>query len=150
MINPYEHRESSFVEGDTVEVLTGGYELMCGDRVYDRETPGQYKVTEVEYEMGEFTYSLVDDRGHTVHDVAENDLRRVTPKRRITAFAIGEGTTQKAFRAALESGPIVFTTGDVGKCHKQIQKDLGDDATVSVWGFDIYVDLDNLPNYWNA
>lgn len=143
-------KEPSFAVGDTVEVLTGDYERMCGDRLYSRETPGQYEVTAVEYDMGQHKYWLKDDVGHCVHDVAENDLRRVSQKRRITAFAVGEGTTEKSFRAALKSGPIVFTQGDVGKCHKLMKKDLGDNATVSVWGFDIYVDLDDLPNYWNA
>lgn len=80
----------------------------------------------------------------------EDLLERITPKRRLTLYAIGEGTTEEAFRKALTNGPVVMTTGDVGKCHTVLQRLLGEEATVSVWGFDVYVDPDNLPNYWNA
>ncbi len=71
-------------------------------------------------------------------------------KRRVTGYAIGEGTTENAFRAALGHGPLVFTTGDAGKCRDAAQKNLGDDATVSIWGFDVWIDPNVRPNYWNA
>lgn len=74
-------KEPSFAVGDAVEVLTGDYELMCGDRVYSRDATeglyGNYQVVDVEYEMGEYAYHLADANGHTVSYVAENDLRRV-------------------------------------------------------------------------
>lgn len=71
-------KEPSFAVGDTVEVLTGDYPVMCGTRVYDWETSGTYEVTSVEYELGQHTYQLVDDTDHTVRDVNEQDLRRVS------------------------------------------------------------------------
>lgn len=78
-------KESSFNEGDTVEVLTGDYQLLCGDACKDDEgcdkplgdAEGVFTVETVEYEFGEFYYKLVDGKKNAVWDVREEDLWRV-------------------------------------------------------------------------
>lgn len=70
-------KESFYNEGDTVEIVNGDYNLMCGERLYSRETPGHFTVTAVEYEMGGFTYTLTDYNGHVVRDVQEHHMRQV-------------------------------------------------------------------------
>lgn len=73
-------------------------------------------------------------------------------KRRLTMYAIGErtGIEDEPFRKALIEGSFAFDTTDALRLAQIKQSLIGDDRTVGIWGFDVYVDPDNLPNYWNA
>lgn len=82
----------------------------------------------------------------------DDTLERVNPKRRITMYAIGErtGVEDGPFREALASGRITSEREEAAHIAQIKQSLIGDDRTIGIWGFDVFVDPDNLPNYWNA
>lgn len=84
-------KEPSFAVGDTVELLTGDYVLLCGwcgiarldnelcERPVDEDTDasGEFEVDSAEYELGDWTYTIQNKHGNVVVEVKEQDLRRV-------------------------------------------------------------------------
>lgn len=82
----------------------------------------------------------------------DNTLERINPKQRLTMYAVGvrEGVEDEPFRKALESGSIAYDTAGALSLALDKQVQIGYDRAVGIWCFDIYVDPDNLPKYWNV
>ncbi len=82
MSNPADFREPYFAVGDTVEVLTGGYELLnpeaTGDAELIGDAEGVYTVKDVEGGWHDMKYTLTDTNGYVVFDVEEEHLRRAS------------------------------------------------------------------------
>lgn len=80
MSNPNDFREPYFAVGDTVELLTGGHELLDPEGTTDAELIGEaegtYTVKDVEGGWHDMKYTLTDTNGYVVFDVEEEELRR--------------------------------------------------------------------------
>ena len=73
-------------------------------------------------------------------------------KRRMNMYVVGElaGGDTESFCAALKGGNYTTDAAQALRFLEIKQMLIGDDRVAKLWGFDVFVNPDNPPVFWNA